>query len=279
MNIDDDRLSAYLDDELASAERDEVEIALASDSALRSLLAELAETKAVLGDSMIELSSASIDRMIGAVELADEQRPPTLSPVVDLASRRRVPTFAAVAASIVIIASVVGGVGGTASIPAIGDLIVRHEVAASVLESGVELAMDDDAMHEMMDDGPSIPSRLDLTYADQDGSLLHAVFESPEGLMLSLFRQDGDADLNEIGNELGIGEIVDMGGHEMWASDMGETHIAVIDGDGFTWTIVGDAEADHMMTIMSGLPARSPSIGERIGDVANAIVRPFRLGI
>ena len=50
--------------------------------------------------------------------------------------------------------------------------------------------------------------------------------------MLSLFRQDGDADLNEIGNELGIGEIVDMGGHEMWASDMGETHIAVIDATG-----------------------------------------------
>ncbi|MBT5851914.1 MAG: hypothetical protein HOH36_15910 [Acidimicrobiaceae bacterium] len=279
MNIDDDRLSAYLDDELASAERDEVEIALASDSALRSLLAELAEMKAVLGDSMIEPSSASIDRMIGAIERVDEQRSPTLSPVVDLASHRRVPTFAAVAGSIVIIASVVGGVGETASIPAIGDLIVRHEAAASDLESGVELAMDDDAMHEMMDDGPSIPIRLDLTYVDQDGPLLHAVFESPEGLMLSLFRQDGDADLNEIGNELGIGEIVDMGGHEMWASDMGETHIAVIDGDGFTWTIVGDAEADHMMTIMSDLPARSPSIGERIGDVADTIVNPFRLGI
>jgi hypothetical protein len=279
VNIDDDRLSAYLDDELASAERDEVEIALASDSALRSLLAELAEMKAVLGDSMIEPSSASIDRMIGAIERVDEQRPPTLSSVVDLASHRRVPTFAAVAASIVIIASVVGGVGETASIPAVGDLIVRHEAAASDLESGVELAMDDDAMHEMMDDGPSIPIRLDLTYADQDGPLLHAVFESPEGLMLSLFRQDGDADLNEIGNELGIGEIVDMGGHEMWASDMGETHIAVIDGDGFTWTIVGDAEADHMMTIMSDLPARSPSIGERIGDVADTIVNPFRLGI
>ena len=279
MNIDDDRLSAYLDDELASAERDEVEIALASDSALRSLLAELAEMKAVLGDSMIEPSSASIDRMIGAIERVDEQRSPTLSPVVDLASHRRVPTFAAVAGSIVIIASVVGGVGETASIPAIGDLIVRHEAAASDLESGVELVMDDDAMHEMMDDGPSIPIRLDLTYVDQDGPLLHAVFESPEGLMLSLFRQDGDADLNEIGNELGIGEIVDMGGHEMWASDMGETHIAVIDGDGFTWTIVGDAEADHMMTIMSDLPARSPSIGERIGDVADTIVNPFRLGI
>ena len=279
MNIDDDRLSAYLDDELASAERDEVEIALASDSALRSLLAELAEMKAVLGDSMIEPSSASIDRMIGAIERVDEQRPPTLSSVVDLASHRRVPTFAAVAGSIVIIASVVGGVGETASIPAIGDLIVRHEAAASDLESGVELAMDDDAMHEMMDDGPSIPIRLDLTYVDQDGPLLHAVFESPEGLMLSLFRQDGDADLNEIGNELGIGEIVDMGGHEMWASDMGETHIAVIDGDGFTWTIVGDAEADHMMTIMSDLPARSPSIGERVGDVADTIVNPFRLGI
>jgi hypothetical protein len=278
MNIDDDRLSAYLDAELASAERDEVEIALASDSALRSLLAELAEMKAVLGGSMIEPSSASIDRMIGAVERADEQRPPTPAPVVNLASRRRVPTFAAVAASIVIIASVVGGVGGTASIPAIGDLVARHEAAASVLESGVELAMDDDAMHEMMDDGPSIPTLLDLTYADQDGSLVHAVFESPDGLMLSLFRQDGDADLNEIGNELGIGEIVDMGGHEMWASDMGETHVAVIDGDGFTWTIIGDAEADHMMTMMSDLPTRSPSIGERIGDVTDAIVRPFRLG-
>ena len=180
MNIDDDRLSAYLDDELASAERDEVEIALASDSALRSLLAELAEMKAVLGDSMIEPFSASIDRMIGAIERVDEQRSPTLSPVVDLASHRRVPTFAAVAGSIVIIASVVGGVGETASIPAIGDLIVRHEAAASDLESGVELVMDDDAMHEMMDDGPSIPIRLDLTYADQDGPLLHAVFESPK---------------------------------------------------------------------------------------------------
>ena len=278
MNINDDRLSAYLDDELAPAERGEVDAALASDPALRSLLAELAEMKAVCGSSMIEPSRTSINRMVGAVEHADEQNLLAPSPVVDLASRRRELTFAAIAASVVIIASVVGGVGGPASIPAIGDLVARHEAAASVLESGEELAMDDDAMHEMMDEGPSIPSVLDLTYADQDGSLVHAIFESPDGVMLSLFRQDGDADLNEIGDKMGTGEIVDLGGHEMWASDMDETHVVVIDGDGFTWTIVGDAEADHMMIMMSDLPARSPSIGERIGDVTDAIMRPFRLG-
>ncbi|MDC0359331.1 hypothetical protein OAM92_01225 [Acidimicrobiales bacterium] len=278
MNIDDDRLSAYLDDELASAERDEVDTALASDPAVQSLLAELAEMKAVLGSLMIAPTRTSINRMIGAVERTDEQNPLAPSPVVDLASRRRVPTFAAIAASVVIIASVVGGVGGTASIPAIGDLVARHEAAASVLDSGAELAMNDDAMHEMMDEGPSIPAVLDLTYADQDGSLVHAVFESPDGALLSLFRQDGDADLNEIGTEMGTGEIIDMGGHEMWASDMGETHVAVIDGDGFTWTIIGNAEADHMMIMMSDLPGRSPSIGERIGDVTDAIIRPFRLG-
>ena len=43
-------------------------------------------------------------------------------------------------------------------------------------------------------------------------------------------------------------------------------------------TIIGNAEADHMMIMMSDLPGRSPSIGERIGDVTDAIIRPFRLG-
>ncbi len=278
MKIDDDRLSAYLDDELGSDERAAVDTALATDPALRSILAELADLKELLGRSPIVPSAAATDRIMAVVERAEEPKKPSASPVVDLATRRRVPTFAAVAASIVIIASVVGGVGGTASIPAIGDLVARHEAAASVLESGAEMAIDDDAMHEIMDTGPAMPTSLDLTYADRDGTLVHAVFESSDGTLLSVFRQDGDTDLDGIGDKMGTGEIVDMGGHEMWATDMGETHVAVIDGDGFTWTIVGDAEADHMMAIMTDLPARSPTIGDRIGDVADVITRPFRLG-
>lgn len=278
MNIDDDRLSAYLDDELNATERAEVDTALNSNPGLQSILAELAAVKDLLGNSLIEPSTSGVERMLAAVENADEQPSAGSSPIVDLASRRRVPTFAAVAASIVIIASVVGGVGGTASIPAIGDLVARHDAAASILESGAEMAMDDDAMHEMMDDGPAMPDSLDLTFADQDGSLVHAVFESPDGTLLSVFRQDGDADLAEIDDEMGAGEIVDMGGHEMWSTDMGDTHIAVVDGDGFMWTFVGDADADHMTNMMTDLPTRSPSISDRIGDVADAITRPFRLG-
>lgn len=278
MNAGDDRLSAYLDDELDAAERAGVDAELTADPALRSMLTELTEVKELLEQSLVEPSAPAARRIIAAVEVADEPTSESASPVEDLATRRRVPTLAAVAASIVIIASVVGGVGGTASIPAIGDLVARHEAAASVIESGAEIAMDDDAMHEMMDDGPAMPSSLDLTYADRDGSLVHAVFESSDGTLLSVFRQDGHADLDGIGDKMGTGEIVDMGGHEMWATDMGETHVAVIDGDGFTWTIVGDAEADHMMAMMTDLPARSPNIGDRIGDVADAITRPFRLG-
>jgi len=279
VNIDDDRLSAYLDDELGPDERAAVGAALAADPRLQTLLGELAAMKEMLGQSLIEPSASSAQRMITAVERAEEttaaQQP---APVVDLAARRRIPTFASVAASLVIIASVVGGVGGTHSIPAVGDLVARHEAAASVLESGAEMNMDEGAMHEMMDNGPSIPTSLDLTYADQDGTLVHAVFETPEGSLLSVFRQDGDTDLDEIGDSMGSGEIVDMGGHEMWATDVGKTHVAVIDGDGFMWTIVGDADADHMMTMMHDLPTRTPSLGDRIGDLADTITRPFRLG-
>ncbi len=278
MNIDDDRLSAYLDDELSADERTEVDAALAADPALRSLLNELTAVKDLVADSMIAPSSASVERMITAVESPDDEQAAADANVLVFATRRRVPTFAAVAASLVIIASVVGGVGGNRSIPAIGDLVARHEAAASVLESGTEMAMDDDAMHEMMDEGPAMPDSLDLTYADQDGTLVHAVFEAPDGSLLSVFRQNGDADLDEIGEEMGSGEIVDMGGHEMWATDMGQTHVAVIDGDGFTWTVVGDADDDHMMTMMSDLPGRTPSLGDRLDDLADAITRPFRLG-
>ena len=59
--------------------------------------------------------------------------------------------------------------------------------------------------------------------------------------------------------------------------------MAVVDGDGYVWTIVSDIDTDPMSDVMSAAPAelpkRSAPLAERLRKVADAIVKPFGLGL
>ena len=208
--------------------------------------------------------------MNGSSIHVDEASPP----VVDLASRRRrIPTFAAVAASFAIIVSVIGGVGGDTTLPAIGDLVARHDAAAA--------EMPKEPMDESMSDMPKMDGEMDMMAGEVEGGVAHAVYVAKDGSIVSVFRHDGDLDGDALLDEMG-GSMGEMDGHAMWAKDMGARHVAVLDGDGYIWTIVSDVEVDPMADLMNDmmdeLPERSPSLAERLHDLAEAVVEPFELG-
>ncbi len=59
---------------------------------------------------------------------------------------------------------------------------------------------------------------------------------------------------------------------------VGDRHVAVVDGRGYVWTVVGADDHDTMMVAMTDdLPGREPSLLERLGDAADAVVRPWRV--
>ena len=263
--MNSDWLSAHLDGELDPSDTTELEAALAADPALVAELADLSRVRDLLRSSAVEPRAGAIERILASVEADD------LAPVIDLDSRRRVPTFAAVAAAVVIIASVVGGVGGATSVPALGDLVARHEAAAA----GNEEFMADS--HEMPLDeaasgAPAMPADYSMLHAFAEGSTIHLIYVTSSGSAVSVFRQPGEADLND----LPAGDVSAAAYGDVWSASYDGSYVVVVDGSGYIWIVVGSEPHDTMMVaMMDDLPSRSPSLGERLRDVADAAVRPF----
>ena len=110
----------------------------------------------------------------------------------------------------------------------------------------------------------------------ESGDTFHLVYSDGGGGVVSVFRQDGDTDLGELDR---VGEMKMMGETPMWSAVVSEMHVVVVDGDGYVWTVVADHHDDEMMEIMTDdLPSRSDSLLDRIRDVADAVVEPWRLG-
>ena len=271
----DDRYSAWLDGELDDAEIAILESELAADEALAAEFEALRSVRQyVRAEAMVALSPAALDRIVTAVEAVPGSDDEVVSPapVVHLSARRRVPTLAAIAASFAIIVSVVGGLGGSATLPAVGDLIARHDAAAGSMPAG----------SDAMDDMPAMPAPMDMVGAEVDGELVHAVYRTEDGSMVSVFRQSGTLDLGGLVDEMDGGDTGVMDGHPMWVKDIGDLHVVVVDGDGYVWTIintVGEPMDSMMDDMMTDLPTRSDGARERLHDVAEAIVEPFGLGL
>lgn len=283
--IDDDRISAFLDGELPESAAAEFEAEITANPSLAAEVESFAAVRNLLRtEAGVQPRAGAMERIVATVSaeaLADhragdaEVGPGTVAPVVQLSGRRRVPGLAAAAASFVIIGSVVGGLGGSTTLPAVGDLVARHAAAAAAESMP---ASDDDVMSEAMAEGPSVPSGYEIAHASRDGSVIHLVYAGPDGSMVSIFQQEGDTDVSMIGDEMGKGELGEMGGQPMWSGSVGDTHVAVLDGDGYLFTVVGDADHDTMVVMMGGLPSRDPGFTARLSDAADAIVEPFRLG-
>ena len=270
-----ERHSAWLDGELVDAERVAVETELAADPVLRAEVDSLRSVQSLLRSSAtIELRSDAGASLIRRVDMLDTAERMVPSPELRSAIRRRVPAFASIAASFTIVVSVVVGIGGGTTLPAVGDLIARHDAAAAEMpieSSGTSLTS-----------MPAMPDTMEMMAGEVEDGMTHAVYAGDDGSIVSVFRLDGELDTGALIDEMG-GSIVAVDGHDMWAKDIGTHHVAVVDGDGYVWTIVSDIDTDPMSDLMNassaGLPKRSATLAERLRGVADAIVEPFRLGI
>lgn len=271
----DDRHSAWLDGELDPAEAAAVAAELAADPDLADQVEGLRSVRSLLRDhGAIDLRADAGARLVARVEALDSADPPAASaPVVELAARRRIPTVAAVAASFAIIVSVIGGVGGSSTLPAVGDLIARHDAAAA--------EMPEEPMDDAPSDMPKLDGAMDMMKAEEVDGVAHAVYIAADGSVVSVFRLEGELDGDALVDDMG-GSMGEMDGTSMWAADIGTRHVAVLDGDGYVWTIVSDVDVDPMADLMDDmmdeLPERTPSLAERLHDVAEAVVEPFELG-
>jgi len=277
--VNDERISAHLDGELTPSESAEFERMLATDPALRADYDDLARVRSLLQSSSVEPVDGAIERLIAAVESDDEDRHDHHDArVISLTSRRRVPTFAAAAAAMVIIASVVGGLGGSTNLPALGDLIDQHEAAAAIVDGdpmpdslGV---VDSMPMSVASAAAPPMPDDYSMEHAFTRGRMVHLVYRTVDGDPVSIFRHEGDADLGDLGQ----GSIVSSEEADMWSAPMDNAYVAVVDGTGYVWIIISAEPHDDMMgDMMHDLPTRSPSLGDRVRDAADAVVEPFRL--
>lgn len=276
--MNEDWLSAHLDGELTSEEAAQVTAALASDPDLAARHDELRSVRERLRGAAVSVSDETIARLVAAVDATPDagSSSPDTATVVPLAPRRRARRLAAIAAVLVIVAGVVGGVGGTASLPALGDLVARHEVAAAVV-TGAPAPDGDDLMDEMdpmpMDEASGaalpMPREFAMEKAFAHGSTVQLVYRSADGEPLSVFRHEGDVDVEDLGD----GSMAWSDEAAMWSAPMEGSYVAVVDGDGYVWVVVSAAPHPEMMDdMMHDLPTRSPSWRERVAR----FVEPLR---
>jgi anti-sigma factor RsiW len=278
--VNEEWLSAHLDGELSADQRRDLESALAADPGLVETLSELARVRSALRGSRVEIPDGALESVIAAVEndATDGPGAAAAAPVISLADRRRVPTFAAAAAAMVIIASVVGGLGGSTTVPALGDLIAQHEVAAAGF-GGVAMPDEMEHMTPMPMEAASaaalaMPADYSMQGAFVDERAIHLVYRSGDGQPVSVFRQDGDVDMERLGE----GSMVSGDEAVMWTAPVNGNHVAVVDGTGYVWIVVSATAHDDMMDdLMHDLPTRSASLGERLRDAADAVIEPFRV--
>lgn len=238
---------------------------------------EFADIRELLASApLIEPREGALERIVAAVAAQTSSG----GAVVDLGPRREVrarrwaPRVAAAAVIITIIGAVVGGIGSDTRIPAVGDLVASHQAAAAgqMPETAHEMPMDD-AKH--LNVGMPAPMKMEAAFRES-GKTIHLLYSGPDGAMVSLFRQPGETDLHQLGDE---GQVKMMGDSPVWSSVVDQSHVAVVDGVGCVWTVVSDHEDDAMLTSLAHeLPAYGPSWFQRVVDTADEIVDPWRLG-
>lgn len=262
---DDDRVSAYLDDELSPAERRAFEQELAASPELEAQV-----------------------RSVGSLRSALRELP-EVEPPVDLVAegrrRRRVrkarrsarPAMAivAVAAAWFLVLGFGAGSALPRIVPAVDELVDAHAAASSGAPNGF-------AEMDMAMMGEDHPGTLG------DGMELSAVFARGPVVLLSysdgehsvsVFEQPGVVDWKQMPEG---GQMKPMVDDSMsWTKDMEGTEVMVISSGDTVRTVVADPGmgpmADAVMSMAAG-DGDGPSIGERLRRAAADIVALFGLG-
>lgn len=261
---DDDRVSAYLDDELPAEERRAFEAELAASPELAAQVRSFGSLRSALRDL------------------------PEVEPPVDLVAegrrRRRVararrtarPTLAivAVAAAWFLVLGFGAGAVLPRVVPALDDLVDAHAAAATGAPNGfaeMDMAMTGEDHPETLGDG------MELSAVYARGQLVLLSYSDGEHAV-SVFEQPGVVDWQEMPDD---GEMKPMADDSMsWTKDMEGTEVMVISSGDTVRTVVADPGmgpmVDSVMSMADGADG-GPSIGERLRRAAAEVVGLFGL--
>ena len=276
MNPIDDRLSAYLDDELDPVERAVIEAELDASAELRAELEAVGEVRHLLrnlepvevpSDFVFAPSSEQRWSVDGGGSSAARSLPEDAEPdrsagaenVVSLASRRRgrrvfTRSVVAVAAAFALLVGIGSAIPGTEIVPAVDNLVSVHTAAAESLP----MPMPESDMADMMKMGPDSDT-MPMMGASEADDYLHLVYGSPDEYV-SVFRQEGHLDESRLDESTPMEMDDGSTAYQLYSDDL---IVLVVEADGLVYTIVtGDKMMDDAMKMTDTLPDDDDGIVE-----------------
>lgn len=228
MSADDDRISAYLDDELTSAERAQFDAELATRAELAEAVREVDDVRRAL-------------RSLPAVE-------PPAGLYRRLSPRRRVGPLAAKAAAVAAVAALIfmiigfaSGTPGAGIVPAFDDYFDQHASAAAAGFAPV-------AMSEAKTSAPDM-APMELVAAFRRGDVMHYRYVAGPMGEVSVFVETGRCEFDKLPAG---GATMQLPGSDAWHdADMKGQAVVVREGRSggrkVVYTVIGAAAADALV--------------------------------
>lgn len=247
----DDRLSAYLDDELTADERRSLDAELAADPVLADELGGIRRARELVrGLGPVEPPADFVFRP--ASSAGDPHTPD--AEVVSLDARRRMRPWVLGVAAATVFFLVLGFASGTRVadvVPPVDRLVDEHAAAAASMPDAAPMPDDEaDAMDDMGPDMPDMP--MVATYTVAEG-ITQLVYETDHGYV-SVFRQDGR--LDPAGLPAGAATMDMPSGTATVVPAGPDTDVVVVERDDVVFTVVGTADDhDMVMTMADSVPS------------------------
>lgn len=250
--MSDERLSAWLDDELSPDERTAFDRELAGSPPLCADLDQFAAVRTMVRElALVDPPAGFFDGLVRSISRRHDR--------ARRGRARRRCVGAAVFASAAAWLLVLGfgaGVGALKIVPPLDALANRHATAYAAGDGFSELPMADATSL-----GPKM-SDLPLVSAWHDRSVVQLVYTDATG-PISVFRQSGSLD----GAHMPEGaETMKVAGMSAWAMEMHDLVVVVVDAGDAVYTVFGQQTAmEHVMTLASAVPPvhRSSSMWDR----------------
>ena len=258
----DERLSAYLDGELDSAETAEIEALLASSEQARNELQVVTEARDMVRGLPLLTPPPDIERMFRSG-----------SPLAPVRSVRPVHTRArAMDISAVATAAFLGVVLGTngfsASVSPSIDSVVAAHTSALPNPAGLILSNGDAGDMPM----PAEPAGMTLVHVDHQGNVRHAKYT--DGVQeVSVFAEPGRVDWDA----MPPGDRFELNGRPAWHGSSDGYDVVVLQRGRNVFTIVAEASEEMMDMGESMTTDEATSVSDRLSDAADSLVQVFGL--
>jgi hypothetical protein len=292
-------ISAYLDEELATDERTDLEELLARSAAARHELDDLARVRATLrGLPEVEPPAGFTERLLATDDAGPEPSAAHdgrfahagLADVARLepARRRRSSTvrrlgaMAAAAAAVVVVAAVTPVLDRVA--PPVTAYAQRHHdmvvepVAEPPLPEFEPVAEQDLATMPPPYAAPqALPSGYvrELAFRDEPDGVMHLVYARGDR-HVSVFAQPGAVDWEALPEGGSMGTVGDS---PMWAMGSEQMAMVVVERAAVVYVVVADGAHDEAMDVVDELPEPpAPSLADRASSVCSALLEQLGLG-